>query len=71
MTMTEQEIQKNVRDLNDFASSVLLSMTESEKDSFLTLSKFERKAIIFQAWTYKNILIRQRDENNIKLMKAA
>ena len=69
--MTEQEIQKNVRDLNDFAASVLLSMTESEKDSFLTLSKFERKAIIFQAWTYKNILIRQRDENNIKLMKAA
>ena len=69
--MTEKEIQKNVRDLNDFAASVLLSMTESEKDSFLTLSKFERKAIIFQAWTYKNILIRQRDENNIKLMKAA
>ena len=69
--MTNQEIDKNVRDLNDFAASVLLSMTESEKDSFLTLSKFERKAIIFQAWTYKNILIRQRDENNIKLMKAA
>ena len=69
--MTNQEIDKNVRDLNDFAASVLLSMTESEKDSFLTLSKFERKAIIFQAWTYKNILIRQRDEDNIKLMKAA
>ena len=69
--MTNQEIDKNVRDLNDFAASVLLSMTESEKDSFLTLSAFERKAIIFQAWTYKNILIRQRDEDNIKLMKAA
>ena len=58
--MTDQEIQKNVNDLNDFGAQLILSMTSNERESFLTLSAFERKAIIFQGWAYKNILVRDK-----------